>query len=128
MDVTLDNMARAQQYRNRIELLQGTLDLPIMQMLQWGPRHGYGIAHAIRVNSSHVLQVDTVVGTPRCIVWSGKKPVAASWMFSQQAADPGLPLDAEGPRPADVPSIAMGAIRRCRRRNSQRPAAGMRSS
>jgi hypothetical protein len=27
--------------RNRIELLQGTLDLIILQTLQWGPRHGY---------------------------------------------------------------------------------------
>ena len=52
-------MARGQQYRNRIELLQGTLDLLIMQTLQWGPRHGYGIAQAIRANSSDVLQVDT---------------------------------------------------------------------
>ena len=43
----------------RIELLQGTLDLLILQTLQWGPRHGYGITHAIRINSSDALQVDT---------------------------------------------------------------------
>ena len=39
-------------YRNRIELLQGTLDMLILQTLQWGAQHGYGItpgaAHAIR--------------------------------------------------------------------------------
>jgi PadR family transcriptional regulator, regulatory protein PadR len=47
------------RYQNRIELLQGTLDLLILQTLQWGPRHGYGISQAIRANSGEVLQVDT---------------------------------------------------------------------
>lgn len=46
-------------YRNRIELLQGTLDMLILQSLQWGPQHGYGIAQAIRLKSSDVLQVET---------------------------------------------------------------------
>lgn len=46
-------------YRNRIELLQGTLDMLILQALAWGPNHGYGIAQAIRLKSSEVLQVET---------------------------------------------------------------------
>src|SRR6266849_3005896 len=49
----------APRYQNRIELLQGTLDLLILQTLQWGPQHGYGISQAIRSNSGEVLQVDT---------------------------------------------------------------------
>ena len=52
-------MAKKARYQNRIELLQGTLDLLILQTLQWGPQHGYGIAQAIRAGSSDVLQVDT---------------------------------------------------------------------
>jgi transcriptional regulator len=43
----------------RIELLQGTLDLLILQTLRWGPQHGYGISQAIRSGSNEVLQVET---------------------------------------------------------------------
>jgi len=50
---------KPQPYRNRIELLQGTLDLLILQTLLWGPQHGYGISQVIRSGSGDVLQVDT---------------------------------------------------------------------
>ena len=49
------------RYQNRIELLQGTLDLLILQTLQWGPHHGYGISQAIRASSGEILQVDTAI-------------------------------------------------------------------
>ena len=44
---------------SRIELLQGTLALLILQTLQWGPQHGYGITQAIRNRSNDVLDVET---------------------------------------------------------------------
>jgi PadR family transcriptional regulator, regulatory protein PadR len=47
------------RYQNRIELLQGTLDLLILQTLMWGEQHGYGISQVIRMQSGDVLQVDT---------------------------------------------------------------------
>jgi len=46
-------------YQNRIELLQGTLDMLILQSLQWGPLHGYAITISIRANSGDLLQVET---------------------------------------------------------------------
>jgi len=46
-------------YQNRVELLQGTLDMLILQTLQWGAQHGYGISQAIRTRSGEVLQVET---------------------------------------------------------------------
>ena len=47
------------RYQDRIELLQGTLDMLILQTLQWGPQHGYGIANVIRTNSNELLKVET---------------------------------------------------------------------
>jgi PadR family transcriptional regulator, regulatory protein PadR len=46
-------------YRDRIEILQGTLDLLILQSLRWGPMHGYSISQMIRARSGERLQVDT---------------------------------------------------------------------
>jgi transcriptional regulator len=43
----------------RLELLQGTLDMLILRTLQWGPRHGHGIGQAIRASSDDVLRVET---------------------------------------------------------------------
>lgn len=47
------------QYQSRIEILQGTLDLLILQTLQWGPQHGYGISQAIRLRSGELFDVET---------------------------------------------------------------------
>jgi DNA-binding PadR family transcriptional regulator len=52
-------MAVKGKYQNRIELLQGTLDMLILKTLQWGEQHGYGISQAIRMHSGEVLQVET---------------------------------------------------------------------
>ncbi len=43
---------------DRIELLQGTLDLLILRTLQPGPAHGHSIAKAIERTSDDVLQVE----------------------------------------------------------------------
>src|SRR6516162_10925470 len=44
--------------KDRIELLQGTLDLLILRTLQLGPAHGHAIAKAIEFKSDEVLQVE----------------------------------------------------------------------
>jgi PadR family transcriptional regulator, regulatory protein PadR len=47
-----------QRERDRIELLQGTLDMLILRTLLFGPAHGHAIAHAIERGSEEVLQVE----------------------------------------------------------------------
>jgi PadR family transcriptional regulator PadR len=71
------------QYRNRIELLQGTLDLMILQTLQWGPQHGYGISLAIRNRSGEMLQVDTGSLYPALHRLEKQKWVASEWKVSE---------------------------------------------
>ena len=44
--------------KDRIELLQGTLDLLILRTLSLGPTHGHAIAKAIEFRSDDVLQVE----------------------------------------------------------------------
>ena len=68
----------------RIELLQGTLDLLILQTLQWGPRHGYGISQAIGVVSSNVLQVDTGSLYPALHRLERQRWIRAEWTMSER--------------------------------------------
>jgi PadR family transcriptional regulator len=72
-----------QRYQNRVELLQGTLDLLILQTLRWGAQHGYGIALAIRANSGEVLQVDTGSLYPALHRLERQKLIAAEWKLSE---------------------------------------------
>ena len=46
------------EQRQRIELLQGTLDLLILRTLILGAAHGHAIAKAIEFKSDEVLQVE----------------------------------------------------------------------
>jgi DNA-binding PadR family transcriptional regulator len=47
------------RYQNRIESLQGTLDLLTLQNLQWSPRRDYVVSQAIRTNSGEAPQFVT---------------------------------------------------------------------
>ena len=47
-----------QQARERLELLQGTLDLLILRTLIFGSQHGQGIARAIQQSSDEELLVE----------------------------------------------------------------------
>jgi PadR family transcriptional regulator, regulatory protein PadR len=76
-------MPKKDQYQNRIELLQGTLDLLILQTLQWGPQHGYGITQAIRTNSGEVLQVDTGSLYPALHRLERQEWVDSEWKVSE---------------------------------------------
>src|SRR3954451_8049972 len=70
-------------YQNRIELVQGTLDMLILKTLQWGEQHGYGISQAIRVSSGEILQVETVSLYPALHRLERQGWVSSEWKRSE---------------------------------------------
>lgn len=70
------------RYQSRMEILQGTLDMLILQTLQWGPRHGYALSKAIRTNSGEILKVDTGSLYPALHRLERKGWVDAEWKQS----------------------------------------------
>jgi transcriptional regulator len=76
-------MPARERYQNRIELLQGTLDLLILQTLLWAPQHGYGISQAIRLNSGERLRVDTGSLYPALHRLEKQRWIASDWKLSE---------------------------------------------
>ena len=66
----------------RAEILQGTLDLVVLQTLRWGPRHGYGIARLIQARSDDLLRVETGSLYPALHRLERKGWIRASWHVS----------------------------------------------
>jgi PadR family transcriptional regulator len=75
-------MAPQQRYQNRIDLLQGTLDLIILQTLRWGPAHGYGISHAINAGSRETFKVETGSLYPALHRLEKRGWIASQWKTS----------------------------------------------
>jgi len=77
-------MHKPERYQNRIEILQGTLDLLILQTLVWGPQHGYGISQTLRAESSELLQVDTGSLYPALHRLERQRWIRAEWRLSDR--------------------------------------------
>jgi PadR family transcriptional regulator PadR len=76
-------MAEDPKYQNRIELLQGTLDMLILQSLQREPMHGYAIAQVIRNRSGEVLTVETGSLYPALHRLERQKWVKSEWKVTE---------------------------------------------
>ena len=76
-------MTDAAKYQNRIELLQGTLDMLILQALQREPMHGYAIAQRIRSRSGEVLTVETGSLYPALHRLERQKWVKSKWKLTE---------------------------------------------
>ncbi len=76
-------MVKRDRYQNRVELLQGTLDLLVLQTLQWGPQHGSGIARSIRSQSRELFQIEPGSLYPALHRLARKKWIAAEWKTSE---------------------------------------------
>jgi PadR family transcriptional regulator, regulatory protein PadR len=68
--------------KNRLALLQGTLDLLILRILVFGPQHGQGIARAIQLNSEDVLLVDHGALYPALQRLEAQTWISAEWGVS----------------------------------------------
>ena len=65
------------------EMLQGTLDLLILQTLLAGPAHGHTIAHAIERRSEDVLQVEHGSLYPALHRLELRGAIASAWGSSE---------------------------------------------
>src|SRR5690349_15595747 len=65
--------------RDRIALLQGTLDLLILRALSSGPAHGQGIAHIIQRQPDEALLVDHGSLYPALQRLEARRWIAAEW-------------------------------------------------
>ncbi len=64
---------------DRVELLQGTLDMLILRTLQFGPAHGHQIAKHIQRTTEDVLQVEHGSLYPALHRLERKGWIAAKW-------------------------------------------------
>jgi transcriptional regulator len=68
-----------QEAEERLELLQGTLDLLILRTLIFGPQHGQGIARAIQQTSEEALLVEHGALYPALQRLEERKWISARW-------------------------------------------------
>ena len=67
---------------SRVDLLQGTLELLILQTLTGGPAHGHAVGKYIQRTSQNMLQVETGSLYPALHRLEAKGWIAASWELS----------------------------------------------
>src|SRR5499426_4652292 len=72
------------RYQNRIELLQGTLDMLILQTLQWGPQHGLGISQMIRRKSEELIRIEAGSLYPALHRLEQQGWLASEWKVSEK--------------------------------------------
>ena len=100
------------QQQDRMDVLQGTLDMLILQTLQWGPQHGLRIAQGIRLKSEELLRVEAGIAL------SGAPPAGTARLaeigmegLRQRAAREVLPPHSIREETARSRAGQMGAIR-----------------
>jgi len=71
------------QEKERLALLQGTLDLLILRMLVFGPQHGQGIARAIQQTAQDALLVEHGALYPALQRLEAQGAIAAKWGTSE---------------------------------------------
>ena len=70
--------------RSQLDLLQGTLDLLVLQTVSWGPAHGYAIARWIQQLTGDVLTVGEGSLYPALHRLEERGWIEAEWRVSEQ--------------------------------------------
>src|SRR3989442_3959229 len=68
---------------DRVELLQGTLDMLILRTLQWGPQHGHGVGQAIRRSSADLLKIERGSLYPALHRLEAQGLISSEWKASE---------------------------------------------
>lgn len=76
-------MKTSQQTTDRLELMQGTLDMLILRTLLLGPFHGHAIAKHIQRTTDDVLQVDHGSLYPALHRLERKRWIIAKWEMAK---------------------------------------------
>jgi transcriptional regulator len=76
-------MTRADKSNQRIELLQGTLDMLILRTLRFGPQHGHGIGQTIKRSSADFLQIERGSLYPALHRLESRGLISAEWKSSE---------------------------------------------
>jgi len=76
-------MTEAATNRDRIVLLQGTLDMLVLQALLREPMHGYAIAQVIRSRSGEAFTVETGCLYPALHRLERQKCVESKWKLTE---------------------------------------------
>jgi PadR family transcriptional regulator, regulatory protein PadR len=66
-----------------MDLLQGTLDMLVLQTLRPGPLHGYGVAKAIRSASQEAIEIEFGSLYPALKRLEAKGWISAGWDTSE---------------------------------------------
>ncbi len=73
----------ARSTRERLDLLQGTLDMLVLQALTGGARHGYAIARWLETTTDDALSVEEGSLYPALHRMVGRGWVTADWGLSE---------------------------------------------
>ena len=95
-----------------MDVLQGTLDMLVLQTLQWGPQHGLRIAQGIRQKSEELLRVEAGSLYPALHRLEQQGWLTSAWKVSEKGQRAKyLPAHAIGQETAGRRARQMGATR-----------------
>ena len=114
-------MAKGRGSSSRFELLQGTLDLMVLQTLDaMGPQHGYGIARRIEQMSEDILRLNEGTVYAALMRLQHQRWISSSWYFRIEPQSQVLRDYCNGQAPTGTRGRSVGSARRPGGKTSRR--------